>query len=66
MGRSGPRLAQASRSSPLWGPVVPRFDLAAIRSPEAKSHTSTHSSSTAEEQQREGHLLGEERVELVV
>jgi hypothetical protein len=46
----------------------PPFDLAAIRaiySPEAKSHTSIHSSSAAEEQRREGHHLGEERVELV-
>jgi hypothetical protein len=45
----------------------PPFDLAAIwaiYSPEAKSLASTHSSSTAEEQRREGHHLGEERVEL--
>jgi hypothetical protein len=44
------------------------FDLATIRtiySPEAKSHTSIHSSSAAEEQRREGYHLGEERVELV-
>jgi hypothetical protein len=44
------------------------FDLAAVRtiySLEARSHTSTHSSSAAEEQRREGHHLGEERVELV-
>jgi hypothetical protein len=57
------RLAQ-----PISGPSRPPFDLAAIQtiySPEAKSHTSTHSSLTAEEQRREGHRLGEERVELV-
>jgi hypothetical protein len=52
---------------PGRGLVTP-FDLAAIRaiySPEAKSHTSIHSSSAAEEQKREGHHLGEERVEQV-
>jgi hypothetical protein len=32
----------------------------------AKSHASTHSSFGAEEQIREGHHSGEERVELVV
>jgi hypothetical protein len=44
------------------------FDLAAIGaiySPEARRHTSTYSPSSAEEQRREGHHLGEERVELV-
>jgi hypothetical protein len=53
---------------PILGPSQPPFDLAAIQaiySPEAKSHTSTHSSSAAEEQRREGHHLREERVELV-
>jgi hypothetical protein len=58
------RLAQ-----PISWPSRPPFDLAAIRtnySPEARSHASTHSSSAAEEQRREGHHLGEERVELVV
>jgi hypothetical protein len=46
----------------------PPLDLAAIQaiySPEAKIHASIHSSSAAEEQRREGHHLGEERVELV-
>jgi hypothetical protein len=46
----------------------PLFDLAAIRaiySPGVKSHASIRSSSAAEEQKREGHHLGEERVELV-
>jgi hypothetical protein len=63
-----PRWAQAGRPSPFWGPVASPFDLAAIQaiySPEAKSHGSIHSSLTAEEQRREGHHLGEERVELV-
>jgi hypothetical protein len=44
------------------------FDLAASRSiysPLAKSHEKIHSSSTAEEQRREGHHYGEERVEIV-
>jgi hypothetical protein len=52
----------------ISGPNQPPFDLAIIRaiySPEARSHGSIHSSSTAEEQRREGHHLGEERVELV-
>jgi hypothetical protein len=55
-------------AQPIPGPSQPPFDLAAIRaiySPEAKSHASIHSSSAAEEQRREGHHLGEERVELV-
>jgi hypothetical protein len=53
--------------SPIRGPVAPS-DLAAIQavySPEAKRHASTHLPSTTEEQRREGHHLGEERVELV-
>jgi hypothetical protein len=64
-GQSGPRPA----GPPFQGPVdPPPFDLAAIwtiYSPEARSHASTHSSSAAEEQRREGRHLGEERVELV-
>jgi hypothetical protein len=60
--------AQAGRP-PISGPSrPPPFDLAAIwtiYSPEARSHASTHSSSAAEEQRREGRHLGEERVELV-
>jgi hypothetical protein len=63
-----PKWAQAGRPSPFQGLVDPPFDLAAIRaiySPEARSHTSTHSSSATEEERREGHHLGEERVELV-
>jgi hypothetical protein len=63
------RPAHVGCPSPFWGLVVPPFDLAAIRtvySPEAKSHASTHSSYATEEHRREGHHLGEERVELVV
>jgi hypothetical protein len=55
-------------AQPIPGPVNPPFDLAAIRtiySPEAKSHTSIHSSSSVDKQRREGHHLVEERVELV-
>jgi hypothetical protein len=55
-------------AQPISWPSRPPFDLAAIRtiySPEARSHASTHSSSAAEEQRREGHHLREERVELV-
>jgi hypothetical protein len=66
VGRGRP--AQVGQPSPFQGPVDPPFDLAAIRTiyiPEARSHASTHSSSVAEEQRREGHHLGEERVELV-
>jgi hypothetical protein len=53
---------------PISKPSRPPFDLATIRAiyrPEAKSHASIHSSSAAKEQRREGHYLGEERVELV-
>jgi hypothetical protein len=62
------RSAQAGRPSPFQGPVASHFDLAAIRaiySPGVKSHAWIRSSSVAEEQRREGHHLGEERVELV-
>jgi hypothetical protein len=56
-------------AQPIPRPGYPSpFYLAAIRaicSPRVESHGSTHSSSTAEEQRREGHHLGEERVELV-
>jgi hypothetical protein len=53
---------------PISWPNQPPFDLVAIRaiySTEARRHTSIHSPSAAEEQKREGHHLGEERVELV-
>jgi hypothetical protein len=65
---AGPKWAQAGRPSLFQGPVDPPFDLAAIRaiySPGAKSHRSSHSSSAAEEQRREGHHLRQKRVELV-
>jgi hypothetical protein len=55
-------------AKPTSRPSRPPFDLAAIQaiySPEARRHASTHSPSTTEEQRREGHHLGEERVELV-
>jgi hypothetical protein len=55
-------------AEPSSGPCQPSFDLATIwtiYSPEANSHTSIHSSLATEEQRREGHHLGEERVELV-
>jgi hypothetical protein len=62
------RLAQADWPSPVQGPFAPSFALAAIRaiySPGVESHTSSDSSSATEEQRREGHHPGEERVELV-
>jgi hypothetical protein len=62
------RPAQAGRPSPVQGPFVPSFALAttrAIYSPLTKSHGESNSSSVAEEQGREGHHPGEERVELV-
>jgi hypothetical protein len=62
------RPAQAGRTNPFRGPVRPPFDLAVIRamySPEASRHTSNHSPSAAEEQRREGHHHGEDRVEVV-
>jgi hypothetical protein len=62
------RPAQAGRPSPVQGPFVPSFALAAIRaiySSLTESHASSNSSSASEEQGREGHHLGEERVELV-
>jgi hypothetical protein len=62
------RPAQAGQPSPVQGPFAPSFALAAIRaiySPLTESHRGYNSSSAAEEQRREGHHLGEERVELV-
>jgi hypothetical protein len=55
-------------AQPTSRPSRPPFDIAtiwAIYSPKARRHASIHSSSAAEEQRREGHHLGEERVELV-
>jgi hypothetical protein len=69
LGQNGPRPVDPGRpAQPIPRPSHPPFDLAVIRtiySPKAKSHASIHSSSAAEEQRREGHHLGEERVELV-
>jgi hypothetical protein len=62
------RSAQAGRPGPFRDPVASPFDLAAIwaiYSPGVESHASIHSSSTAEEQRREGHHLEEERVKLL-
>jgi hypothetical protein len=62
------RPVQAGRPSPVQGPFVPSFFLAAIQgiySPLTESHEGYNLSSVAEEQRREGHDLGEERVELV-
>jgi hypothetical protein len=66
--RAGPGWAQAGRPSPVQGLFAPSFDLAAIRaiySPGVESHAWSNSSSAAEEQRREGHHPGEERVKLV-
>jgi hypothetical protein len=66
---TGPgRSVQAGRPSPVQGPFASSFDLAAIRaiySPGVESHASINSSLAAEEQRREGHYPGEERVGLV-
>jgi hypothetical protein len=65
---TGTGWAQAGRPRPVQGPIPPSFDLAAIRainSPGVESHASSNSSSASEEQRREGHHLGEDRVELV-
>jgi hypothetical protein len=62
------RPAWADRPSPLCARFGAPFDLAALRticSPIAESHGEIRSSSTAEEQRREGHRSGEERVEMV-
>jgi hypothetical protein len=62
------RSAQAGRPSPVQGPFASSFDLAANRaiySPRVESHASINSSSADEEQRRDGHHPGEERVELV-
>jgi hypothetical protein len=61
-GRPGPT------AQPIPGPVWLPLDLAnsqAIYSPLAKSHEEIHSSSATEEQRRDGHRSGEERVQMV-
>jgi hypothetical protein len=58
----------AGRPGLFQGQVASPFDLAAIRaiySPGVKTHASIDLSSATEEPRREGHHLGEERVELV-
>jgi hypothetical protein len=65
---TGQRRPWGRPAQPTSRPSRPPFDLAAIQaiySPEARLHASTHSLSASEEQRREGHHLGEERVELV-
>jgi hypothetical protein len=55
-------------AQPTSRPSRHPFDLAVIQSiysPEARCHASIHSPSAVEEQRREGHHLGEERVDLV-
>jgi hypothetical protein len=62
------RSGQAGRPSLVQGPFASPFDLAAIRaiySPGVESHGEINLSSAAEEQRREGHHPGEERVKLV-
>jgi hypothetical protein len=62
------RPAWADRPSPFRARFGTPFDLAAslaIYSPLAESHEKRHSSSAAEEQRREGHHPGDERVEMV-
>jgi hypothetical protein len=67
-GQNKPRPAGLGRpAQPIPGPVWVPFDLATSRtiySPLAESHAEIHSSSAAEEQRREGHRSGEERVEM--
>jgi hypothetical protein len=66
--KSGPKRAWADRPSPSRARFGTHFDLAASRaiySPLDESHEEIHSSSTAEEQRREGHRSGEDRVEMV-
>jgi hypothetical protein len=61
-------LAWADRPSPFRARFDTPFDIAtsrAIYSAPTKSHEEIQSSSTAEEQRREGHRSGEEMVEMV-
>jgi hypothetical protein len=56
------------RAYPFWRRFGIPFDLddpQAIYSPPAKSHALIHSSSAVEEQRREGHHSGKDRVEMV-
>jgi hypothetical protein len=66
---TGPgRPAWANRPSPFQARSDTPFDLATIQtiySPLTKNHEGILSSSATEEQRREGHRFGEERVEMV-
>ena len=60
--------AQAGRPSPFRARFGTPFDLGDLRviySPRTSSHALSNSSSAAEEQRREGHPSGEERVKMV-
>jgi hypothetical protein len=62
------RPAWADQPSPFWAQFGTPFEIATIQTiynPVTKGHKEIHSSSTAEEQRREGHRSGEERVEMV-
>jgi hypothetical protein len=64
--RAEPGLGRPAQ--PILGPVWRPFDLGTLRTiynAPAKSHKEIQSSSAAEEQRREGHHPGEERVEMV-
>jgi hypothetical protein len=66
--RTGSKRALVDRPRPFWAQFGAPFNLAASRaiySPLAESHKERHSSSAVEEQRREGHRFGEERVEMV-
>jgi hypothetical protein len=66
--KPGPNRAWVDRPNPFWARFGTPFDLAAYRAiycPLAESHKKIHSSSAAEEQRREGHRSGEERVDMV-
>jgi hypothetical protein len=74
--KPGPNRAKMGLGRPAWAdqpnPFKARFDAPfdlatslATYSPLAESHEERHSSSAAEEQRREGHRSGEERVEMV-
>jgi hypothetical protein len=74
--KPGPNRAESGLGRPAWAdrPIPFRarfdapFDLAASRaiySPLDERHKDIHSSSAPEEQRREGHRSGEERVEMV-
>jgi hypothetical protein len=74
--KPGPKWVETGLGRPSWAdqpsPFRARFgapfDLAALRtiySPVTKRHEEIHLSSAAEEQRREGHHPGEDRVEMV-